>query len=115
VPGDKGDIKFFRLVFVLFFILYKFVLFERLSVSLKWILSLIFVCCCTVMPCRTLCHSELSVDHHFLKFHGRFFLFILLAAAGSVSPVSPLYLISLPRRSVFDIASICYPFTPQIA
>ena len=25
------------------------------------------------MPCRTLCHSELVVDCHCLKFHGRFF------------------------------------------
>ena len=44
--------------------------------------------------CRTLCHSELLVDRHFLKFHGSFFvLFILLEAAGSASPVLRLYLI----------------------
>ncbi len=44
--------------------------------------------------CRTLCHSELLVDRHFLKFHGSFFvLFILLEAAGSAPLVLRLYLI----------------------
>ena len=88
VPGDKGDIKFFRGFF--HFFLYEFILFERLSVLLKWILSFIFLCCRTVVPCPTLCHSDFLVDRHFLKFHGSFFLFILLAAAGSASPVLPL-------------------------
>jgi hypothetical protein len=44
--------------------------------------------------CRTLCHNELLVDCHFLKFHGSFFVLLILhEAAGSVSPVLRLYLI----------------------
>ncbi len=72
VPGDMGDFEFFRHVFFLLFIIYEFVLFGCPSVSLKWMSSVIFLCCRTVMSCRTLCHSELFVDRHFLKFHGSF-------------------------------------------
>ena len=91
-PQPKGDFENFRRFFC--YLHYEFILFERPSVSLKWILLVIFLCCRTVMPCRTLCHSELLVDRHFLKCHGSFFvLFILLEAAGSASPVSILYLI----------------------
>ena len=91
--GIRGTSNCLHLWFFCCNFLYKFVLFECLSVSLKWMLLVIFLCCHTIMPCRTLCHSDLLADCHCLKFHGRFFLFILLAAAGSASPVPPLYLI----------------------
>jgi hypothetical protein len=80
---------------IIFLILYKFVLFDRPSVSLKW-MGVIFLCCRSVMSCHTLCHSELSVDHHCLKFHGRFvYLVVLPKAAGQVRHQFFLYLILL--------------------
>ena len=64
--------------------LYEFVLFDRPSVSLKW-MGVIFMSCCSVISCHTLCHSELPVDRHCLKFHGRFvYPFVLPEAAGQV-------------------------------
>ncbi len=71
--------------------LYEFVLFDRPSVSLKW-MGVIFLCCRSVTPCHTLCHSELLVDCHCLKFHGRFFICSffpnLLVRASTVFPLS---------------------------
>jgi hypothetical protein len=42
------------------------------------LLSVIFICCHTIMPCRTLCHSDLVADHHCLKF------LVLLYHGGSL-------------------------------
>ena len=64
---NMGILKFFPIF------LYKFVQFERLPIKLNWMLSVIFICCHTIMPCRTLCHSDLVADPHCLKFHRRFF------------------------------------------
>ena len=58
----------------------------------------ILLCCRSVTPCHTVCHSELLVDRHCLKFHGRFFyLFVFPESAGQgVTGVSSIlyYLLS---------------------
>ncbi len=90
--------------FLIFFILYEFVLFDRLSVLLKW-MGVIFICCRSVMSCHTLCHSELPVDRHCLKFHGRFFyLFVLPEAAdqGVTGFSSILYYLLCTNSIILD-------------
>ena len=93
VPGDKGDFDFFRQGFFVIDII-RIPTFQESVCIAKMVLvghsPLLSYC----HACRTLCHSELLVDRHFLKFHGSFFvLFILLKGSGSASPVLRLYLV----------------------
>ena len=67
--------------------LYEFIQFECLPISLKWMSSVIFNCCHTIMPCRTVRRSDFVADLTTCNFMEDFVLMNLLAAAVSASPV----------------------------